>query len=136
MLLLIIVAMAACGAFGLPWLPVLVVGAFAMVIASYMVSRLTSVRNLGLAFGMLALPRLIMMTGVIGGPGPDGFQVPAWADWIYGDGTLGTAAVVVICVAAFLGIFGGVAGTPPSADLAEALARVKQRERDQKDGRK
>lgn len=134
MLLLIIVAMAACGALCLPWLPIVVVGAFAMVIASYVVRRLTSVRNLGLAFGVLALPRLIM--GMIGGPGPDGFQVPVWADWIYGEETLGAAAVVVMCVAAFLGTFGVGAVTPPSSDLAEALARVKRREQDQKDGRK
>lgn len=134
MMLLIIGAMAACAAFGLPWLPVLVVGAFAMLIASYLVSRLTSVRNLGLAFGMLALPHLIMR--VISGQGPDAIQVPAWADWIYADATLGAAAFVVICVAAFLGIFGGGAGAPPSSDLAEALARVKRREQDQKDGRK
>jgi hypothetical protein len=133
MLLLIIVAMATCAAFGLPLLPVLVVGACAMLIASYIVSRLDSVRNLGLGFGMFVLPHLIVH-GIIG-QSPEPFQMPAWVAWIFADATLGAVSVVIICAAAFLGIF-GVAGKPHSADLAEALARVKQREQDQKEGRK
>ena len=133
MLLLIIIAMAACAAFGLPLLPVLVVGAFAMLVASYIVTRLDSVRNLGVGFGMFVLPHLIMHVFI--GQGPEPFQIPAWATWIFADTTLGAVSVAIICAAAFLGIF-GAAGKPHSADLAEALARVKQREQDQKEGRK
>lgn len=129
MLFWIIVVMVVCAACGLPWLPVVVVGALVMLLASYLVSRLASVKNLGIGYVMFATSTLVMRD--LMSRSPDLFQVPTWAEWIYADSTLGVLSVIVVVMATFLGVF-GPASKELRTDMEDVLAAVKRREDEQK----
>ena len=122
MLLGIIVAMAVCVYFGLPVLPVLIFGAFAMCWMAYFFTKNKTILNAGMAFGMIAFTYLIMEKMPKASVLPDFINA-----FMRSPEVVGFFAVVVIIYSAIVGILGPLRHLP--TDPADVLKMVRDVEK-------
>lgn len=108
----IVAGMLVAAAFGLPILPVLVIGAFGMSALAFVLTRDGRIARAGIGFAIVVASNLM---GRVLLSQPDALPIPTWASWLVSDGLLGGFSVCVILWTMYLGMFG------PSRDLPLTL---------------
>lgn len=111
--LFILIGMAAAAAFGLPYLPVLVVGALAMSALSFALTHSRRIAHIGVGFGVILLNHVMLAVLLTS---PEGSEIGVWTTWLASDELLAAASCVVIVATMFLGMFGPLNDVPLDTD--------------------
>lgn len=125
MLLWIIVGVVVCMAFGLPALPVLIIGAALMCAMAYSFTRNKNVLRSGIALGILTASYLINVN--LGAQRPDLMPDFLFA-LVQSPMPVILAAIFVMLYSAVVGIFGPLEGKPLGLKSVVEAIEAKQRE--------
>lgn len=125
MLFWIIVGVVVCMAFGLPALPVLILGAASMCGMAYAFTRSKNVLRSGIALGILTASYLI--NTATGGERPDGMPDFLFS-LVQSPTPVIVGAIFVMLYSAVVGIFGPLEDKPDSLKSVVEAIEAKQRE--------